>query len=361
MRKVVSITADGQNRIVTTDAATVGDVLQRAGVTLDQGDLVEPGLQTVLPSGFFNVNVYRSQLYDVVDGVHSSITRSAQRSPRLIAAGAGITVYPEDQASVEMVNNFVSDRVVGQRLIINRATPVNIKADGATKLYRSQATTVGALLKEKGLSLGAKDVVTPDQTQSLIPGLQISITRVADAIVTKTETLPHSVKTIPDPNQPKGTSNVKTSGSDGSRQVTYHIHYQNGAEIARETLKVEGQVNPVDQVMIVGTKVAFAGSIEYWRPLVTEAATANGLDPNKMLSIMSCESGGDASNYNGRRFGLSVQQALKNDNAMGLFQFKPSTWYGLGGTVDNIFDGPTQIRLAAYKMSHYGFSAWACQ
>src|SRR5690349_23469966 len=40
--KVVSLFVDGQTRIVPTRANTVGDVLNKAGVELREGDVVEP-------------------------------------------------------------------------------------------------------------------------------------------------------------------------------------------------------------------------------------------------------------------------------------------------------------------------------
>jgi hypothetical protein len=217
--------------------------------------------------------------------------------------------------------------------------------DGQTVLYRTQASTVGELLREQRISLGASDSVTPGQGSRLSAGQVVRIVRVAEAVVAVDETIQRATKNVNDPTLIKGQTTVQAAGADGHRRVTYRIHYRDGVETGRETLKVEHQVNPVDRVVLVGTKVLFGGSIEYWRPTVASAAAANGVDPNLMLAIMRCESNGNASASNGSHFGL--------------YQYDWPTWLGAGGTRDNIFDGPAQIRITAWKIANYGTRAWA--
>ncbi len=336
-RKVVSITADGGNRIVSTDASTVNEVISRAQVKLGKHDLVEPSLSTALPNGFFNINIYRAEPYKIIDGKDIILANSAQRSPRLVAEEAGIKLYKEDTVSLSQVQNFVSPAVVGQQIIIDRATPALVVADGSSSLLRSHAATVGQLLKDNNISLGAKDRVFPELSNALVKGLKITITRVADADVNVTESLPFSTKSINDSTLPKGTVTVKTSGVNGHRQVSYRIHYENGVETSRVSLSVSGQVDPVTEVKLIGTKVQFAGSIEYWRPYVEEAAARWGVDPNLMLAIMKCESGGRANASNGSHFGL--------------YQYSAATWQAYGNSMDMILDGPTQIDVTAGRLT----------
>ncbi len=113
--KVVGLYYDGQKRVVTTEAATVGDLLKRAGITLDQGDYVEPDADTAIPQGFFNVNVYRGQQYRILDGAKVTLVKSAQNTPRLVAADAGITLYPDSKSSppraVDMLETAGHERI----------------------------------------------------------------------------------------------------------------------------------------------------------------------------------------------------------------------------------------------------------
>ena len=343
--KVVSLYVDGQERMFTTDASTVGDVLARTNVTLGPHDLVEPAANTQIPAGFFNINVYRARPVLVVDGLTSTVVQSAHFSPHLIAQDAGITTYPEDTYTDEFVTNFVGDDTVGEKVTIVRAKPIVVTVDGSTRTFRTQASTVGDFLKSAGIAMGAEDTTSLPQAQTIVPGDSLTITRVSDVTVTEHEAINFSAKTVKDPDLYVGQSQVTQAGVNGSRDVTYHIRYNNGVEIERDVLGTANTVNPTDQVTQIGTKVRFAGSIEYWRPQVQVAAAANGVDPNLMLAIMNCESNGNAG-------------AVNSSGHYGLYQYDQVTWTGVGGTMDNIYDGPTQITKTAWKIAHQGTSAW---
>ena len=350
---LVSLYADSQQHLFSTDAGTVADVLRRANVKLAKQDLVEPSASTPVPKGQFNINVYRARPVLVADGLQTYRINSAYQSPRLLALAAGLIVYPEDQFRTEVISNIVDSSAIGEEVVVTRAKPVNVRVDGKVRAIRTQAPTVGAALKAVGVSLGAQDTVSVGLAHSVTPGMDVSITRVSEVVATLTQTLPRTVKTITDPTVLKGQSTVKAPGSDGQKTVTYRIHYQDGVETAREAIQVVSLVQPVDKVIVVGTKVMFAGSVEYWRPLVEAAAAQWAIDPNMMLRIMSCESHGNATSVS--RF------VINGEHPTGLFQFLPSTWRSAGGTNDNIFDGSVQIQLAAGKMAREGTKAWQCK
>jgi uncharacterized protein YabE (DUF348 family) len=335
--RVVSIYVDGQKRVISTDAPTVGELLHRLNIPVAVDDLVEPPMDTPIPQGFFNINIYRARPVTVVDGQRSYNIRTAYQSPRLIAEAAGLKVYPEDTYSTDIITNFVGDGAVGEKLTIDRAMPAIIVADGHKLSIRTQATTVGELIKEKGFSMGPQDTSSVPLASPVTPEVTVAITRVSDVVTTTDETLPHGTTTTYDANAPKGTSAITNPGSDGHRKVTYRIHYRDGAETSRETLKIEGEVKPVSQVISVGTKIQFSGSVEYWRPFVLEAAAASNVDPNLMLAIMRCESNGNANASNGSHFGL--------------YQYSAATWTSYGNSMSTIFDGPSQIRVTAGRLT----------
>ncbi|HSX47924.1 MAG TPA: ubiquitin-like domain-containing protein [Candidatus Nanoarchaeia archaeon] len=342
--KVVNLYYDGQKKTLATDATTPREVLKRAGINFGDNDLTDPPADSTLPAGLSNINVFRAQPVIIYDGANAIRTYSAYKAPRLIVENAGVKLYPEDVVSSQVVTDFVTDQLIGLRLDVKRALPVTLIADGHTLSLRSQAKTVNDLLVEHHIALGEKDTVTPALDSQIKSGEQVAIVRVAEAVITKEEVLQRPTKTENDPTQAKGVTKVKSEGSDGHRTVTYRIHYRNGIETGRETLDVQGQVDPKPKVVLVGTKVFFPGNIEYWRPLVQEAADANGVDPNLMLAIMRCESNGNATATNGIAFGL--------------YQYLPSTWANSGGTRDNIYDGALQINVTAKKIASYGTSAW---
>jgi resuscitation-promoting factor RpfB len=339
--------------LFSTDASTVGEVLHRTGIKLGPNDLVEPAASTVMPPGPFNINVYRAHHVLVVDGSHSYNVDSAYDSPHLLAEAAGLTLYPEDKYQTQVIINIVKADAVGEEVMVQRATPFSVQVDGKTDNLRTQAKTVGAALKDAGILLGAKDTVSQPLTAPVLAGTNIQITRVTDALVTLTQVLPAPVQTVTDPNALQGLTTVTQAGTNGQKTVVYMIHYRDGVEISRQQVQVVSQTAPVPQIVSVGTKVLFEGSVEYWRPQVIAAAQQYGLDPNMMLRIMQCESNGNAADVS--------TFVVDGQHPTGLFQYLPSTWLGAGGTTSNIMDGSTQIQLTAKKMAADGTGAWACQ
>ncbi len=352
-QRVVSLYADGTKKVFTTSAATVGDVLGRAGIKLSTGDLVEPAASTAVTTGFFNINVYRARPIQVSDGSKAYDIQSAYQSPRLLADAAGVKLYPEDKLKSDVITDFVGAKAVGLQVSVVRAIPVHVNVDGKSILIRTQAKTVAGAILDAGIQLGLKDTLSVPAENTVINGMTVSVTRVSDIETKLTDVIARNVKTINDPELSKGITRVTQEGSDGQKAALYRIHYRNGAEVSRETLQLISRTEPTDRIVVVGTKVFFAGSVEYWRPMVIESAAAYGLDPNMMLRIMACESGGNAT---------SVSHFIVNgEHPTGLFQFLPSTWRSAGGTDSNIFDGPTQVKLAARKMAREGTSAWQCK
>lgn len=327
--------------------------MKRAGVVLNIGDTTDPSSQTVIGGTMFNINVYRARSVLVVDGSESHIVTSSSQSSRVLVEQAGFKVYPEDEFINSVVTDFVAYGTIGEQVTIHRAVPFTVKVDGKLVPVRTQAKRLDDALRRAGINVGPNDTVTPPLSSPIVAGMVVTIIRVSEVISTETAILPRSTTTTTDPNELKGQTRVVTEGSDGSKTVTYRIHYRDGVETSREVVKLVSQTGPIARVQIVGTKEFFSGSVEYWRPQVEAAAAQWGIDPNMMLRIMNCESRGHATSVN--------VATVNGEHASGLFQYLPSTWRSAGGTDDNIFDGSVEITLTAKKMALYGTGPWECK
>jgi hypothetical protein len=186
-----------------------------------------------------------------------------------------------------------------------------------------------------------------------VSGAEVTVTRVSQAEATVTQTIPRTVQKLTDPTLAKGKKVIKAEGADGQKVLKYLVHYQDGVETSRDLLQTVSQTEPVARVEVLGTKEFFAGSVEYWRPMVEKAAAQWGVDPNTMLRIMACESKGNATAISRLSFG--------GEHPTGLYQYLPSTWRASGGTDDNILDGAVQIDITAKKMARQGTGAWTCK
>lgn len=251
---IVILTDDGQERTVPTRARTVGDLLQRISVTLNEGDVVEPSQETEIGSDNFRVNVYRATPVTIVDGDSKVFTFSAAATPRSIVKQAGIEVYPEDELLMLPTENFLQEGSIGPRLVIVRATPVNVNLYGTPVTMRTQAKTVGDLLEERNIHLDPEDTVQPTQGVAIQPNMQIFLLRKGTQISTVEEEIPMPIETVEDNSLSIGTKAVRQQGSPGKRLVTYQIQLENEQEVSRTPIQTVEVVPAVKHIEAIGTR-----------------------------------------------------------------------------------------------------------
>ncbi len=307
--RVVSLYADGEKKIISTDAVTVGDVLQRANVTLAQGDIVEPSADTKIPQGFFNINVYRSKPVTIVDGNKSYHLQSAYSSPRLLAESAGIKTYPADRYKSEVVTDFVDQTDIGIKLTIERSIPFSVTVGGTTTDYRAQPGTVAEALASAGVALGQQDTVSAPLSSPLEANMNLVITRVSVVETTVDQVLPAPSQTVEDPTQPIGYSAVQTQGTDGHQTVKYRIHYANGIETSRETLEITNVVAPVPTITVVGTMVTSPSEATALGQQMAADRGWTGSEWTSLYQLWEHESGWNPNAKNGSSGACGIPQA----------------------------------------------------
>jgi uncharacterized protein YabE (DUF348 family) len=245
-----------------------------------------------------------------------------------VAEQAGITVYPEDRLVAEVPNSFLRDGVLGEKVVIDRATPVNLNLYGSLQATRTRARTVGELLKERGVKLAKDDTVNPTVETAVSASLQIFVTRSGIQIATVEEKIAMPVQIIEDSSLSFGAQATRQQGSPGRKTVTYEITLQNGVEVGRRKIQEVTIVPPVTQIVARGPQGGFGQAL---------------------AQLRQCEAGG---RYN----------ANTGNGYYGAYQFNASTWNGYGGY--NIpSDAPPAIQdqKATETYQRRGWQPWpAC-
>ncbi|HVS58148.1 MAG TPA: G5 domain-containing protein [Candidatus Saccharimonadales bacterium] len=254
--KVVIISHDHVQQTVPSIEPTVGALLSKLKITLNEGDVVEPALDTPIVQDDFRINIYRAVPVEITDGVHRTYTFSADTTGRSIAAQANVTVNPEDNVAIVPAQNFVTDMAIGQRVVIDHALPVTLNLYGDRIATRTHAKTVGQLLSDKNVQLKSGDNVVPSADTTVTAGMQVYVIRKGVKVVTQTVAIPMPVDTIQDSSLAYGTSAVRQHGSNGKKVVTYQIHTENGHEVSRTELQSVITVQPVTQIVVVGTNLS---------------------------------------------------------------------------------------------------------
>lgn len=253
---VVIVSHDHAKQIVPSHKQTVGSLLQKLNIRLGEGDVVEPAANTVIQQDDFRINVYRAVPVQVIDGSQKTFAFSAGTTPRAIAQQTGQTLYAEDWVNTVPAQDFVQTGAIGEQVVIDHATPVNVDLYGAPVVLRTHAKTVGGMMKEKHIVLTKADHLSVPASTPITPGLKVAFLRTGTKTETVKEVIPTPIKTINDNSLAYGTKAVRQQGSPGEQTVTYQIQLNNNRETGRKIIQKIITRNPVTQIVVVGTSLS---------------------------------------------------------------------------------------------------------
>lgn len=251
---LITIHDRGQEKVLLSDAATIGDVLKAAGITLDSHDAVEPVVSQKLIATEYQVNIYRARPVTVVDGPTRQKIVTAYQTAEQIAKDAGITLYQEDTTTMTRSNDIVADGA-GLELRITRAVPFTFTLYGTSSTTRTQAKTVGDMLVEKGITLGANDRASVALTAPITANTELRVWREGKQTLTAEEPVAFGTTQIKDADRNYGYKAVQTAGVNGKKNVTYEIEIQDGLEVKRTAIASLTTVAPSNQIEVIGAKL----------------------------------------------------------------------------------------------------------
>jgi uncharacterized protein YabE (DUF348 family) len=200
------ITPEGERKIETS-ALTVGQALAEAGLTLTQGDLLDP------PAG----------------------TPITQALTVTFAPARDLTIFSADQVIT----------------------------------FRSAAQTVGEALAEAGLPLMGLDTSSPPESEAPPPDGQIRLVRVYETFEVTLESIPFEEEVTYSPDLPLGQKETTQPGVEGIAMIRERIRYEDGKEVNRTAEDKVVMREPQTRLVQSGEKIVLApvgGNIpyEYW-------------------------------------------------------------------------------------------------
>ncbi|HET6863948.1 MAG TPA: G5 domain-containing protein [Candidatus Saccharimonadales bacterium] len=335
---VVFLFDGGKKSTIDTKAKTVGALISRLNLHLIPQDVVEPSADTPIVEDNFRVNIYHARPVTVVDASSKVVTLTAQKSARVVAQDAGLNIQPEDLAT--FAEGDLKNNVIGEQVVVARATPIMLNLYGTQVPSYTQAHTVGSLLSEKHIKLDHGETVNPVASTLVTPNMQIFILAKGSQVVTIEQTIPAPVQSVNDITLSFGTKVVRQPGQPGKEAVTYLISTQKGAEVSRQVIQRAIIQAPVTEIDAIGATIDINGD----KTGVMAAAGISGGDYAYVNFIVSHESGWrpTASNPSG---------------AYGLCQALPGSKMSTAGS-DWATNPVTQLRWCnGYAEGRYG--SWA--
>jgi uncharacterized protein YabE (DUF348 family) len=344
---IVIISHDHAEQTVPSREPTVGALLKKLHITLNQGDVVEPSLKTPINQEDFRINVYRAVPVEIVDNGHRIFAFSAATTPRSIAAQAGVTTYAEDGLERTPIDNFVTQGAIGEQVVINRAVPVNFNLYGTLTTTRTHAKTVGEFVKEKHVKLAKNDQLSPAADTPLTANLPIFVTRNGTKLENVTEQIAMPTQVIQDDTLAFGTSAVRQAGSAGEQITTYEDKLVNGQVVGRNVVQTVITRQPVTQIMVQGTSLS---------GIKADMGLA-GIPPGSYAAadyIISHESGWCPTKAQGEHYCPVTPDNQFTSGGYGLCQATPGSKMATAGA-DWATNPVTQLRWCnGYAVSRYG-------
>lgn len=184
----------------------------------------------------------------------------------------------------------------GMQIVIHRAMPVTVYADGETQKVNMLAGTVGDVLSEAGITLGEEDEVYPSEKTYITSGMSINVIRVEVKYVSEKSTIEYKEITKQSDKYLKGQRYLSQAGQNGTLETKYKVIYKNGEEFSKEKVEEKVLKEAQDQIVLVGTYVA---------PQATQKPSTGGSSSN---------SGGSSSG--GSSQGSDYGQGLPTDSGL---------------------------------------------
>ncbi|TLM85009.1 DUF348 domain-containing protein [Pseudarthrobacter sp. NamE2] len=344
--KTVTLNVDGKVTSVQTFGGTVGQVVKSANLELKPSDKVSPALDASVRNGTV-INVNQAKEVQVsLDGAEKTVNTTARDVAGLVTelgvASASSLSVPRD-AQLAVTGSFVS---------ISTPKTVSIVADGKVNTATTTAATVGKVLEDAGLTLGANDRTSQPANAHVVNNMVIKVSRVDNAqTAVTTEVVPFETVTTESAELLKGEREVTQEGSAGKLEKTFKLVLVDGREASRTLVSETVAVQPVAKKVTVGTKPKPVAQAAAPAGNNTGAAAPAMMNEAMWDKIAQCESGGNWSINTGNGY-------------YGGLQFDIRTWIGAGGGAyapnASLATKAQQIDIANRVYAQRGLQPWGC-
>jgi resuscitation-promoting factor RpfB len=289
------VDADGRLHQVYTQARTVGELIQSAGVRLGAYDEIwldgaQVAFETALPAPVRpedSPRFARSHAWSGKDAlpVRLHIVRAV---PIVVDDGTvPYTLYTTaptigEALLREQVSLYLGDYVTpslgsrvsaGLHVAIERSKPVLVTADGRTTHTRTRGKTVGGTLMDLGILVTDNDRVTPPLDQPVVEQQQIRLVRISHVTLVERKPIPYVSVLVPDDNLEIDTQRLAQAGVNGEHRKRFKVITEDGIEVSRTLVDEWVAAQPVTRMVAFGRKIVPRtldtpeGPVTYWRKI----------------------------------------------------------------------------------------------
>lgn len=368
--KAVAVSVDGQSSSLHVFGSTVGDALEKKGITVGEHDVVTPSVGSPISDGDTISVRYGRKLTVTIDGATKEYWTTATT---VDAALRDLDIRAGSDAKLSASRSQALGR---QGLALTVVTPkaLTVAVDKKKLSHRSTSATVADALRELKVTHDKDDRVTPAPSTPLTNGLTIAVQRVSTQTLARTESIGYATTTKKDTSLYVGTRKVVTEGKAGSRALSVLRTIVDGKPAGDKVVSNKVVKAPVTKVIAVGTKARPAAP----KPVVKKS-TAPRTSAPRATAPRTAAPAPSAGNTSGAGINLSnaamwdrIAQCESGGNwsintgngYYGGLQFDIRTWLGAGGgdfaSRADLASRAEQITVANRVYADRGLQPWGC-
>jgi len=337
--KDVTLTTDGRSLAVRTQAETVSEVLVEAGVSLGPQDSLlldgnEISAASQVPEAApAALEVRRAVPVTVVENGHEIVTETSAGTVEQVLSDLDIQLGPGDLVRPALD----APMSAGVQVQVDRARQLLVTLPEGKAVLYTHEESVGPAIASSALSLPSDFRLEPSDETQISAGLAVRVVGISEGQDLETVRIESQTLYEPDPSLPSGTTRV-VEGQDGILHRQYEYEYENDVLISSVLVDEYYDPEPVDTIIYYSTAPA-PTPVPVPAPAPAPIAVSTGgwegivcsydWDCDWALAVIYCESGGNPNAYNPAGY-------------VGLFQI----WEGNGS---NLSDPATNI-AAAYSL-----------
>ena len=218
-------------------------------------------------SSFPQPTPQKSLTITIYDNQQQLLLSTTKQFVSEVLAEAGITLAEGDTvqppAGTTLTNHLV--------IVVTRKLPYTILVDGQTLQWSSQQNSPQNVLAETGITLFSMDFTRPELTTILRPGDTIQVVRVSETFRTQDSPIPFETVWQPDEQTEIDQQSLIQNGTAGILRQRLRVRLENGQEVSQTVDGQWVALPPVDQIFGYGTKIILrtlqtsTGNYQYWR------------------------------------------------------------------------------------------------
>lgn len=269
----IEVTADvnGTSTEMSAFGTTVGTILERNGIAVGENDLVSPGLDARVDDGDEIVVRHARPLTVNLDG-----TETTHWTTALTVDEALTDLDVRADGAVLSADRSQAIGRDGTELDITTPKQVTVTIDGKVAFDDvTTAATVGDLFGDLGWPVTARDVLSHNGSTPLTDGMAIDWVNKDYTEVSEASAVPHGTVEQKTGDLFAGEQQVETEGVNGQKTTVYGVEWTSYQESGRTALSEKVTKEPVDEVVLVGTKERPAPEPEPARASADDSAAEN--------------------------------------------------------------------------------------